>query len=432
MFIYVMILTHLMIIVDRYRLMQGLSRISTLLTSFGVWMLSLFLVLPYQPYISYIDLEKYLGTQFHHVGICTASITGYVKQYTRALVQVIYLGVVLWGPCGNNQLMKSVQIAEASDSSDPSYEFERFFGIKNAAAPKVLKTPHLLSSETVYKITKILAFDFEDRTIGDSIKIDFGTLPVILISCGNHSVIVHIPHEETSLVHFARRIENSSVFGSQYPTGTLRYCFRLSKTSATYSSVKYFAPVCMMSCLYLRMHRDLQRRRMYWDVVYETRTSLDSVSSPTTCRMYQDVVYETRTSLDSVSSPTTCRMYWDVVYETRTSLDSVSSPTTCRMYWDVVYETRSSLDSVSSPTTCRMYWDVVYETRSSLDSVSSPTTCRRGLVKTPCRAQQLAEALTLNLRTNGRAGGLLARTGSLSGHSSKQQLRSALLDLVML
>ncbi|KAG8312797.1 hypothetical protein J6590_015982 [Homalodisca vitripennis] len=135
MFIYVMILTHLMIIVDRYRLMQGLSRISTLLTSLGVWMLSLFLVLPYQPYISYIDLEKYLGTQFHHVGICTASITGYVKQYTRALVQVMY-----------------------------------------------------------------------------------------------------------------------------------------------------FAPVCMMSCLYLRMHRDLQRRRMYWDVVYETRTSLDSVSSPTTCR----------------------------------------------------------------------------------------------------------------------------------------------------
>ncbi|KAG8318280.1 hypothetical protein J6590_006593 [Homalodisca vitripennis] len=35
--------------------------------------------------------------------------------------------------------------------------------------------------------------------------------------------------------------------------------------------------------------------------------------------------------------------------------------------------------------------------------------------------------------TNGRAGGLLARTGSLSGHSSKQQPRStALLDLDIL
>ncbi|KAG8272707.1 hypothetical protein J6590_036581 [Homalodisca vitripennis] len=52
-------------------------------------------------------------------------------------------------------------------------------------------------------------------------------------------------------------------------------------------------------------------------------------------------------------------------------------------------------------------------------------------------------SLKLNLRTNGlkddfrittkgRAGGLLARSGSLSGHSSKQQPRSTLLDLVIL
>ncbi|KAG8320295.1 hypothetical protein J6590_071546 [Homalodisca vitripennis] len=34
--------------------------------------------------------------------------------------------------------------------------------------------------------------------------------------------------------------------------------------------------------------------------------------------------------------------------------------------------------------------------------------------------------------TNDRAGGLLARTGSLSGHPSKQQPHSALLDLVIL
>ncbi|KAG8320212.1 hypothetical protein J6590_074013 [Homalodisca vitripennis] len=33
---------------------------------------------------------------------------------------------------------------------------------------------------------------------------------------------------------------------------------------------------------------------------------------------------------------------------------------------------------------------------------------------------------------NGRAGGMLARTGSLSGHPSKQQLRSTLLDPVIL
>ncbi|KAG8308910.1 hypothetical protein J6590_098384, partial [Homalodisca vitripennis] len=33
--------------------------------------------------------------------------------------------------------------------------------------------------------------------------------------------------------------------------------------------------------------------------------------------------------------------------------------------------------------------------------------------------------------TNGRAGGLLARTGSLSGHPSKQQPRSTLLDPVL-
>ncbi|KAG8276778.1 hypothetical protein J6590_056935 [Homalodisca vitripennis] len=34
--------------------------------------------------------------------------------------------------------------------------------------------------------------------------------------------------------------------------------------------------------------------------------------------------------------------------------------------------------------------------------------------------------------TNSRAGGLLARTRSLSGHLSKQQPRSTLLDLVIL
>ncbi|KAG8329438.1 hypothetical protein J6590_085976 [Homalodisca vitripennis] len=34
--------------------------------------------------------------------------------------------------------------------------------------------------------------------------------------------------------------------------------------------------------------------------------------------------------------------------------------------------------------------------------------------------------------TNGRAGGLLARTGPLSGHPSKQQPRSTVLDLVIL
>ncbi|KAG8298998.1 hypothetical protein J6590_002967 [Homalodisca vitripennis] len=39
-------------------------------------------------------------------------------------------------------------------------------------------------------------------------------------------------------------------------------------------------------------------------------------------------------------------------------------------------------------------------------------------------------SLTLNLRTttNGRAGGLLARGRSLSGHPFKQQQRSTLLD----
>ncbi|KAG8328742.1 hypothetical protein J6590_102676 [Homalodisca vitripennis] len=38
----------------------------------------------------------------------------------------------------------------------------------------------------------------------------------------------------------------------------------------------------------------------------------------------------------------------------------------------------------------------------------------------------------LSTTTNGRAGGLLVRTGSLSGHPSKQQLRSTLLHLVIL
>ncbi|KAG8334224.1 hypothetical protein J6590_095426 [Homalodisca vitripennis] len=33
--------------------------------------------------------------------------------------------------------------------------------------------------------------------------------------------------------------------------------------------------------------------------------------------------------------------------------------------------------------------------------------------------------------TTGRAGGLLARTGSLNGHSFKQQPRSKLLDLII-
>ncbi|KAG8255235.1 hypothetical protein J6590_065955 [Homalodisca vitripennis] len=42
-----------------------------------------------------------------------------------------------------------------------------------------------------------------------------------------------------------------------------------------------------------------------------------------------------------------------------------------------------------------------------------------------------ATPLKMNFRTttNGRAGGVLARTGSLSGHPSKQQPRSTLLDL---
>ncbi|KAG8278320.1 hypothetical protein J6590_023769 [Homalodisca vitripennis] len=61
-----------------------------------------------------------------------------------------------------------------------------------------------------------------------------------------------------------------------------------------------------------------------------------------------------------------------------------------------------------------------------------------------CKVRAKKPSLTLNLgtnngskvtceppTTNGRAGGMLARTGSLSGHPSKQQPRSTLLDPVI-
>ncbi|KAG8327726.1 hypothetical protein J6590_012774 [Homalodisca vitripennis] len=53
--------------------------------------------------------------------------------------------------------------------------------------------------------------------------------------------------------------------------------------------------------------------------------------------------------------------------------------------------------------------------------------------KKPSLTQPGNQRLKGNFRTttNGRAGGLLARTGSPSGHPSKQHPRSTLLDLVI-
>ncbi|KAG8244819.1 hypothetical protein J6590_015363 [Homalodisca vitripennis] len=62
------------------------------------------------------------------------------------------------------------------------------------------------------------------------------------------------------------------------------------------------------------------------------------------------------------------------------------------------------------------------------------TTTREVRAKKPSLTQSGDQRLKGDFRTttNGRAGGPLARTGSLSGHLSRQRPRSTLLDLVIL
>ncbi|XP_015904668.1 prolactin-releasing peptide receptor [Parasteatoda tepidariorum] len=86
-------LTLLLITFDRYRqIVYPLKQpIPTFLAMLGVWVVTLFAVLPYAVYTRYLDLEAYFGPQFKGTGICAINLDDNIEEYIRGLFIIMYV-----------------------------------------------------------------------------------------------------------------------------------------------------------------------------------------------------------------------------------------------------------------------------------------------------------------------------------------------------
>lgn len=86
-------LTFLLIGFDRHRqIVYPLKPpFSSFLCMVGVWVATVFAVLPYAVYTRYLDLEIYLGAQFKDTGICAINVDDNIEEYIRGLFIIMYV-----------------------------------------------------------------------------------------------------------------------------------------------------------------------------------------------------------------------------------------------------------------------------------------------------------------------------------------------------
>ncbi|KAG8200121.1 hypothetical protein JTE90_018910 [Oedothorax gibbosus] len=86
-------LTFLLIAFDRYR--QTLYPLKQpcppFLCMFGVYIATIFTVLPYAVYTRYLNLEVYFGAQFKGTGICAINVDDNIEEYIRGLFIIMYV-----------------------------------------------------------------------------------------------------------------------------------------------------------------------------------------------------------------------------------------------------------------------------------------------------------------------------------------------------
>lgn len=86
-------LTFLLIAFDRYR--QTLYPLKQpcppFLCMIGVYIATIFTVLPYAVYTRYLDLEAYFGAQFKGTGICAINVEDNIEEYIRGLFIIMYV-----------------------------------------------------------------------------------------------------------------------------------------------------------------------------------------------------------------------------------------------------------------------------------------------------------------------------------------------------
>lgn len=91
--VYVTVLTHVVIAVDRYRLVVHPMKLRppTCLCVLGTWVMSVCVVLPYALFIKFIDLAQVLHRdQFDGVGICWQNLERHIEEYIRAMFISLY------------------------------------------------------------------------------------------------------------------------------------------------------------------------------------------------------------------------------------------------------------------------------------------------------------------------------------------------------
>ncbi|ELU08490.1 hypothetical protein CAPTEDRAFT_160415, partial [Capitella teleta] len=88
--IHASMLTHMVIAIDRYRLIvyPMKSRIPAGLCMIAVWVIGVCVVLPYAVYIKYYDLGALLGIDFDGVGLCWINMSKHTQEYIRAMFVV--------------------------------------------------------------------------------------------------------------------------------------------------------------------------------------------------------------------------------------------------------------------------------------------------------------------------------------------------------
>lgn len=90
---YVTVLTHVVIAVDRYRLVVHPMKLRppACLCVIGTWALAVCVVLPYALFIKFIDLEQVLNSKdFRGVGICWQNLERHTEEYIRAMFISLY------------------------------------------------------------------------------------------------------------------------------------------------------------------------------------------------------------------------------------------------------------------------------------------------------------------------------------------------------
>lgn len=142
------LLTFLLIAFDRHRQIQYplKPRLSSFLCMIGVWVATVFAVLPYAVYTRFLDLEVYLGAQFKGTGICAINVDENIEEYIRGLFIIMYvlpLGLIAYLHVKSSEEIKAKQTTLSVAYHDVSVVGNRENDSVSSFNPNLIPAPAL-------------------------------------------------------------------------------------------------------------------------------------------------------------------------------------------------------------------------------------------------------------------------------------------------